>query len=99
MNRHRWQTRDELHLAILIWIEMTCHPDACRAPHTSSNKTLNQAAHAASQRPPDRVNRVQGMRDRGLLRRAESHLRAAVWFRAGAPESCAAIDPFAPSVN
>ena len=51
LDRHRWQTRDELRLAIVIWIRKTYHRR--RRQDTLGRMTpleygaINQAAHAA----------------------------------------------------
>ena len=51
LNRQRWQTRDELRLAIITWIERTYHrrrrQDALGRLTPIEFETLLQAAHAA----------------------------------------------------
>jgi putative transposase len=51
LNRRRWQTRDELRLAIVVWIEKTYHrrrrQDALGRLTPIEFETLTQAAHAA----------------------------------------------------
>ncbi|MCZ2810229.1 IS3 family transposase [Modestobacter sp. VKM Ac-2979] len=51
LNRQRWTTRDQLRLAIVIWIEKTYHrrrrQDALGRMTTIEFETLTQAAHAA----------------------------------------------------
>jgi transposase InsO family protein len=51
LNRQRWQTRDELRLAIVVWIERTYHrrrrQDALGRMTPIEFETLTQAAHAA----------------------------------------------------
>jgi len=51
LNRQRWQTRDELRLAIVVWIEKTYHrrrrQDALGRMTPIEFETLTQAAHAA----------------------------------------------------
>ena len=51
LNRRRWQTRDELRLAIVIWIEKTYHrrrrQDALGRLTPIEFETLHQTAHAA----------------------------------------------------
>jgi len=51
LNRRRWQTRDELRLAIVVWIEKTYHrrrrQDALGRLTPIEFETLHQTAHAA----------------------------------------------------
>ena len=51
LNRRRWRTREELRLAIVIWIEKTYHrrrrQDALGRLTPLENETLLQAALAA----------------------------------------------------
>ena len=51
LNRHRWQTRHELRLAIVVWIEKTYHrrrrQDALGRLTPIEFETLHQTAHAA----------------------------------------------------
>lgn len=51
LNRQRWATREQLRLAIVIWIEKTCHrrrrQDALGRMTPIEFETLTQAAHAA----------------------------------------------------
>jgi putative transposase len=51
LNRRRWQTRDELRLAIVVWIEKTYHrrrrQDALGRITPIEFETLHQTAHAA----------------------------------------------------
>jgi len=51
LNRRRWQTREELRLAIVIWIEKTYHrrrrQDALGRMTPIEYETITQAAHAA----------------------------------------------------
>ena len=51
LNRQRWQTRDELRLAIVVWIEKTYHrrrrQDALGRLTPIEFETLHQTAHAA----------------------------------------------------
>jgi transposase InsO family protein len=51
LNRRRWQTRDELRLAIIMWIERTYHrrrrQDALDRMTPIEYDTIKQAAHAA----------------------------------------------------
>jgi putative transposase len=51
LNRRRWQTRTELRLAIVVWIEKTYHrrrrQDALGRMTPIEFETLTQAAHAA----------------------------------------------------
>ena len=51
LNRKRWQTRDELRLAIVVWIEKTYHrrrrQDALGRMTPIEYETITQAAHAA----------------------------------------------------
>ena len=50
-DRQRWQTRSELRLAIVVWIEKTCHrrrrQDALGRMTPIEFETLTQTAHAA----------------------------------------------------
>jgi putative transposase len=51
LNRRRWQTRDQLRLAIITWIEQTYHhrrrQDRLGRRTPIEFETLLQAAHAA----------------------------------------------------
>ena len=51
LNRQRWQTRDQLRLAIVIWIEKTYHrrrrQDALGRMTPIEYETITQTAHAA----------------------------------------------------
>ena len=51
LNRQRWQTREDLRLAIVVWIEKTYHrrrrQDALGRLTPIEYETVNQAAHAA----------------------------------------------------
>ena len=51
LNRRRWQTREELRLAIVVWIEKTYHrrrrQDALGRLTPIEFETLHQTAHAA----------------------------------------------------
>jgi putative transposase len=51
LDRRRWQTREELRLAIVIWIEKTYHrrrrQDAVGRMTPIDYETITQAAHAA----------------------------------------------------
>src|SRR3954454_14957171 len=51
LNRQRWQTRDELRLAIVVWIEKTYHrrrrQDGLGRLTPIEFETLHQTAHAA----------------------------------------------------
>jgi putative transposase len=51
LNRRRWRTRQELRLAIIVWIEKTYHrrrrQDALGRLTPIEFETLHQAAHAA----------------------------------------------------
>ncbi len=51
LNRQRWHTREELRLAIVIWIERTYHrrrrQDALGRLTPIVYETITQAAHAA----------------------------------------------------
>ena len=51
LNRQRWQTRDQLRLAIVIWIEQTYHrrrrQDTLGRMTPIEYETITQAAHAA----------------------------------------------------
>ncbi len=51
LDRQRWQTRDELRLAIVIWIEKTYHrrrrQDTLGRMTPIEFETITQAAHAA----------------------------------------------------
>ena len=51
LNRQRWATREQLRLAIVIWIEKTYHrrrrQDALGRMTPVEFETLTQAAHAA----------------------------------------------------
>jgi putative transposase len=51
LNRRRWRTRQELRLAIVVWIEKTYHRwrrlDALSRLTPVEFETLQQAAHAA----------------------------------------------------
>ena len=51
LNRQRWQTRDDLRLAIVVWIEKTYHrrrrQDALGRLTPIEYETVHQAAHAA----------------------------------------------------
>ena len=51
LNRQRWATREQLRLAIVIWIERTYHrrrrQDTLGRMTPIEFETLNRAAHAA----------------------------------------------------
>jgi transposase InsO family protein len=51
LNRRRWQTREQLRLAIVVWIERTyhrrCRQDTLGRLTPIEFETLLQAAHAA----------------------------------------------------
>jgi transposase InsO family protein len=51
LNRQRWQTREQLRLAIVVWIETTYHrrrrQDSLGRLTPIEFETLTQAAHAA----------------------------------------------------
>jgi transposase InsO family protein len=51
LNRRRWQTRDELRAAIVLWIEKTYHrrrrQQALRHSPRSSSRHSSRTAHAA----------------------------------------------------
>jgi putative transposase len=60
LNRQRWQTRAELRLAIVVWIEKTYHrrrrQDALGRMTPIEFETLTETAHAACSPLPNRVN-------------------------------------------
>jgi hypothetical protein len=65
LNRNRWQTRDELRLAITTWIERTYHRrsdgNAGSANSPPSNlKCCSPRSHKRPEPPTGRVNRTRG---------------------------------------
>ena len=64
LNGQRWQTREELRLAIVVWIEKTYHrrrrQDGLGRLTPIEFETLAQTAHAARHHLPDRVNESLG---------------------------------------
>jgi putative transposase len=75
LNRRRWTTRDQLRLAIVIWIERTYHrrrrQDALGRLTPIEFGTLLNTTQATSLHLPDRVNESRG-RPRGLARRGKA---------------------------
>ena len=68
LDRQRWQTRDQLRLAIVIWIEKTYHrrrrQDTLGRMTPIEYETVTQTAHAASLHLPNRVNQSLGSPER-----------------------------------
>ncbi len=69
LNRQRWQTREQLRLAIVIWIEKTYHrrrrQDALGRLTPIEFETLHQTAHAACQRCPPNNHLMRPSNDEG----------------------------------
>jgi hypothetical protein len=51
LDRHRWDTREQLRLAIITWIERSYPPPktatSAWTPHAHQYETINKVAHAA----------------------------------------------------
>ena len=68
LNRQRWQTREQLRLAIVVWIEKTYYrrrrQDTLYRMTPIALETLTQAAHAALTAPTDQSHLKSGQSPR-----------------------------------